>query len=203
MFVDKSTIFMTQSFHTRSCFHRFCFIHVCCKIHHIWVDRGHVLWILVPFLWPKVFILGLVFTAFVSCMYAVKFVIFGSTGAMFCEFKYRLWPKIFILGLVFTAYVPKTYAVKFVDFESTGAMFFGLCTVFMTQSRSFFHRCCFVHVKCKIRDIWVDRGHVLWILVPFPWPKVFILGLVFTAYVPCTYAVKFINFGSRGAMFCG
>ena len=85
-FVDFSTYSMTQSFHTRSCFHRLCSMHVCCKKRQVWVDRGDGLWILVPFTWTKIFILSLVFTAFDPCTYAVKYVNFGSTGAMGCGF---------------------------------------------------------------------------------------------------------------------
>ena len=53
------------------------------------------------------------------------------------------------------------------------------------HTKSCFHRLCSMHVCYKIRQLWVDRGDGLWILVSFPWPKNLILGLVFTAYVPC------------------
>ena len=111
-----------------------------------------------------------------------------------------------MLGLVFTAYVPCTYAVKYVNFGSTGAM---VCWFkYRSHAKSFHTRSCFhrqrsMHVCCKIRQLWVDRSDGLWIFVPVPWPKVFILVLVFTAYVPCTFAVKYVNFGFTGAMVCG
>ena len=85
-FVDLSTVPMTQRFHTRSCIHRQCSMHVCCKIRRLWVNMGGGLLNLVTFPWPKVFILGLVYTAYVPCTYAVKHVNFGSTGAMVCRF---------------------------------------------------------------------------------------------------------------------
>ena len=41
--------------------------------------------------------------------------------------------------------------------------------------------------------------YVMLLSVPFPWPTVVILDLVFTVYVPCTYALKYVKFGSTEA----
>ena len=162
--MDFSTVPMTQSFHTRSCFHRLCSMHVCCKKRHFLGRRGR---------WFVDFS-----TVHMTQSFHTRSCFHRLCSMQVCSKKRQLWvdsgdglwilvpfpwPKNFILGLVITAYIP--------------------C--------------------CKKPQLWVDRGDGLWILVPFPWPKVFILGLVFTAYVPCTYAVKNKNFGSTGAMVCG
>ena len=85
-----------------------------------------------------------------------------------------------------------------------GQVFVDFSNVSMTQNchtRSCFHRLWSMPLCSEIQQLWVDRGHVLWILVPFPWPKIVILGLVFNAYVPFPNAVKYVNFGSTGAKF--
>ena len=123
-YVDFGTVPMTQSSHTRSCFHRVCFINVSCR---------------------------------------------KST-----------------LGRQLPCYV---------DFS----------TVPMTQSchtRSCFYRVCFINVSCKKRQLWVDSCRVMLILVPFPWPKCLILSHVFIVYVPSTYAIRNVNFGSTVAVLC-
>ena len=124
----------------------------------------------------------------------------GRQELGYVDFSTVRRPKMVILGLVFTVYVLCTYALKYINFESTGL--FRFLYVAMTQSdhtRSCFHRVCSMHVFSKIRQLWVDRGRVLWILVPFPWPKMIIQGLVFIVSVPCKYSVKYVQFGWTGA----
>ena len=81
------------------------------------------MWILVPFLRPKVVILGLVFIAYVPCTNFVKNVNFGSIGTMLCGFWYRSHdPKLSDLVLFSSPMFHAHYVVKIVNFGSTGTM---------------------------------------------------------------------------------
>ena len=121
-YVDFGTVPMTQSSHTRSCFHRLCSINVCCKKRQLWVDRGCVMLILVPVPWPKVVILGLVFIVYVSSTYPVGNQLWVDSCRVMLILVPFPWPKVLILGLVFIVYVSSTYPVRNVNFGSTVAV---------------------------------------------------------------------------------
>ena len=153
------------------------------------------MWILVQFQWPKVVILGLVFIVYVPYTHTLH----GSTGL--CGFKNRSHDPKWSYKLLFSSSMFHARMLKNTSTlvrQRPGNVDFS--TVPMTQSghtSSCFHRLCSMQVFCKKRKLWVDR--VMWILEPFSWPKVVILGPVFIDSVPCKYSVKYVNFGSTWA----